>query len=379
MPTLRILAAAALLAVVGCKPEVAPALPAPPKIPVAAVVTRDVPVWLEAIGETAGAVDVAIRARVDGVLDSMAFAEGEPVKKGQLLYTIDPTPFEAKVREADGKLAEAKARFVRAESNLARVRPLVKIDALSKRTLDDAVAEFEASKGVVAAAQASVDNAKIELGYTKITSPIAGLIGISEAKPGEYVGQYPNPVVLNTVSRLDPIKVRFSITEQEYLDAVRRFGPNGPAKKKGEGEGKLDLFLADGSKFPHKGHAELAGREIDPRTGTLTIEALFPNPDKTLRPGQFARIRAALEVKKDSPLVPQRAVVELQGTYQVFVVDGLNKVQVRKVKPGARVGSLWAIDEGIKAGERVVVEALHRVRPGMTVEPVAPQAGAPTP
>jgi len=372
-----LLAAALLLA--ACDEKKKPPPPPTPKVPVIQVITQDVPVYLEAVGETAGSLDIQIRARVDGIIEKVHFKEGGFVEKGDPLYTIDPAPFAAKLREAEGQLAEANARLVRAASDLGRVRPLVEIDALSKRTLDNAIAERDASKGLVDAAQAVIENAKIDLGYTKIYAPFHGLIGESEAYASDYVGRYPNPIVLTTVSKMDPIKVRFSISEDDYLGLVRKEQAERAAGKpeKDSKEIKLELFLADGALYPHPGTFSFAGREIDPKTGTLSLEATFPNPrlpgrreSHALRPGQFARVRTTIAIKKDAPLVPQRAVREIQGTYQVFVVTDRNKVENRTVKVGVRVGELWLIEEGVRSGEKVVVAALHRVRSGMVVEPV---------
>jgi membrane fusion protein (multidrug efflux system) len=383
-PHRYLLVATLLLAACETKKEQPP--PPPPKIPVVEVTIQDVPVYLEAVGETAGDLDIQVRARVDGVLEKMYFDEGKYVRKGELLYSIDPAPFEAKLREAQGQLAEANAKFVRADSDLKRVRPLVEIDALSKRTLDNAIAEFDASKGLVAAAQATVENAKIDLGYCKIHAPIDGLIGVSQAYESDYVGRYPNPIVLATVSKLDPIKVKFSISEQEWLALVRK-AQAAEASGEKKHSASLELFLADGSLYPHKGTFLFAGREINAQTGTLALEATFPNPAlevvnargkkekiHKIRPGQFARVRATVEVKKNATLVPQRAIRELQGTYQLYVVTPQNKIENRNVKVGVRVKDLWLIEEGVKAKERVVVSGLHRVRPGMTVQPVAPAA-----
>ena len=379
-----LLAATLLLAACDSTKQAPP--PPPPKVPVVQVITQDVPVYLEAVGETAGSLDIRIRARVDGILEQVHFKEGKFVKKGQLLYTIDTDVLEGKVRGAQGNLAEVRARLVRAESELSRVRPLVEIDALSKRTLDFAIAELEASKGEVAVAQALVDNTKVNLSYSKIYAPIDGLIGASEAYESDYVGRYPNPIVLTTVSQLDPIKVRFSISEQDWLMLVRKRQAIEATGKKQEPdeEVKMELFLADGSLYPHPGKFSFAGREIDAKTGTLLIEATFPNPKlevlnrknekqeyHTIRPGQFARVRSTIEIRRNATLVPQRAVRELQGTYQVFVVTEQDKVESRSVKIGVRVGELWLIEKGIKAGERVIVGGLHRVRSGMTVVPVA--------
>ena len=373
--TFRVVVAFGLAAVVGffgagCSEE-PPAAPPPPKIPVVRVETQDVPVILEAVGQTVGSDDIEVRARVDGVLEEIHFREGLPVEKGQLLYSIDPTPFDARVRSAEGKVAEAKARFTSAESELARVRPLVEIDALSKRTLDAAVAEYEASKGLVQAAEADLENAKIERGYTEVQSPIEGLIGASEAYVGDYVGQFLNPVVLNTVSRLDPISVRFSISEREYLRYARRVVEQGKTMEEAakEDEEELELLLADDTVHPHRGVVDFADRQINPETGTLLLEANFPNPDKVLRPGQFARVRAVVEMKKNATVVPQRAVVELQGIQQVYVVAEDGTVEVRRVTPGIKFDDMIQLDSGIEAGEWVAIEGMQRLRPGLKVDP----------
>lgn len=368
---------AALLA--ACSKPATPAAgtggPPPPKIPVVQVESRDVPIFLEAVGELVGSVDIDIRARVDGVLEGLHFEEGFKVAKGADLYTIDPKPYESRVREAEGKVAEATARFVRAEADLKRIRPLVEIEALSERTLDQAVGEFDASKGLLQAAEASLENARIELGYTRITSPIDGLIGRTEAKVGEYVGRYPNPVVLNTVSKIDPINVEFSISEREYLTTARRVqagATDAPAAmKENAGDTALELYLSDGSLHPHRGVVELADRQINADTGTLLLEATFPNPARILRPGQFARVRAIIDTKENAAVIPQRCVRELQGIYQVFVISEDGKVDVRRVSPGTRFDDMWQIDEGVKPGEWVAIEGLQKLRPGMTVVPAA--------
>lgn len=374
--------AAGSLFLISCDAPQAPQELAVPTAPVVPVIVQDVPLYAEAVGETAGSLDIQVRARIDGVIESLHFQEGRRVRKDQLLYKIDPAPFRAKVRDAEGQLAQAKADFVRADSNLKRVRPLVAIDALSQRTLDEAEAQFKAAQGLVESAEAILENAEIELGYAEIRSPIDGLIGASEAYENDYVGRSPNPIVLNTISKLDPIKVRFAISESEYLDLVRRgiakkedTDPNQPPEERPQ---NIELYLADGSQHPHLGRFTFAGREIDTATGTLQVEAVFPNPEESLRPGQFARIRSALEVQEDALLVPQRAVVELQGTYQVFVVNENSEVEVRRVRTGERVGELWVILEGISAGEQVVAAGLHRLRPGMKVvtTPYEPEATA---
>ncbi|MHC5063774.1 MAG: efflux RND transporter periplasmic adaptor subunit [Planctomycetota bacterium] len=369
-----------LVLLVACD-ELGPAAPPPPpEVVVTEVVAEDVPYYMEFVGQTAGVLDIQIRARVDGVIDEVAFEEGKPVTKEQLLYRIDPAPFQAKLREAQGQLAEANARFVRAKSDLGRIEPLVKIDALSKRTLDDAQAEHDAAKGLVDAAEALVENAKIDLSYTELRSPIDGLIGISEAYEGDYVGRYPNPVVLATVSDLDPVRVRFSVSERDYLKFVQEKLSRAKAEGKSIDElveddpSPLELYFSDGSKHPDIGKVDFADREIDSTTGTLMLEATFPNEQGVVRPGQFARVRALIRMMEGAAIVPQRAVQEIQGTYQVIVVDAENKASTRRIVPGIRLEDRWVIDEGLKVGERVVVEGLHRVRTGMVVSPIKPEA-----
>jgi membrane fusion protein (multidrug efflux system) len=364
------------LPLVACEQKKKPSAPPPPRVPFVEVITRDVPIQVEAIGETAGSLDIQVRARVEGTLEKVHFDEGKPVDKDALLYTIDPAPFQAKVREAEGNVAGAHAKFVRAENDLKRIRPLVEIDALAKRSLDNAIAEFKASEGVLKASRAALEFAKIQLGYTEVRSPIDGLIGVSAAYAGDFVGRSPNPVVLTTVSKLHPIRVRFSITERDYLNLTARYGGDKAAREKKEKEASLELFLANGDKHPHLGRFSFAGREIDPKTGSLTIEAVFDNPERRIRPGQFARVRSTLEVRKNAPLVPQRAVRELQGIYQVVVITPQNKAETRQVQLGVRVGELWMVEKGLSSGERVAVAGLHRIRKGMTVVPIpAAEAG----
>jgi membrane fusion protein (multidrug efflux system) len=354
----------------GCGPSEPPAQPVL-EIPVTQVIQRDVPIPIEMVGQTLGSVDIPIRARVEGVLESMNFQEGRNVKAGDLLYTIDPRPFESKVVEAQGRLAEARTMLAKAKSDLGRIRPLAEMKAVSQQDLDSAVAQYEAAKGTVQAAEAQVEQAKIELSYTRITSPIDGRIGISEAKVGEFVGRQPNPVVLNFVSQTDPIRVRFSINEREYLRFARRFaelrGQAETAPREGEG---LELILADSTLHPYPGQVVSYSAAIDPATGTFTLEADFPNPDNIVLAGQFARVRAVAEVRHDALLVPQRAVSELQGNYRVFVIRPDNTVELRVIEPGPRIDDLWLIDKGLEPGERVAVEGILRLQNGMTVKPV---------
>jgi len=345
-------------------------VPPPLEIPVFEVIEQDVPIIIEMVGQTLGSSDIPIRARVDGTLESIEFLEGRVVQKNQLLYTIETRPYDAKVVEAKGYLAEAKTARAKAKSDLDRIRPLAEINAVSQQDLDSAVAQFHAAEGSVQAVAAQVEQALIELGYTKIYSPINGRIGLTRAKVGEYVGKDPNPIVLNYVSQTDPIRVRFSINERQFLEFARKFTDTIERNdEEAETESNLEMILADGSIHAYKGRVRSYEAAIDPTTGTLTLEAEFPNPDTHVLAGQFARIRALVEVRENTLLVPQRAVSELQGNFQVMVIRQDNVVEVRKVKTGPVHDNLLVIEEGLKAGERVATEGLLRLRNGMKVIP----------
>jgi membrane fusion protein (multidrug efflux system) len=363
---------AALAAACG-KPE-PPAMP-PMEVAVATVQPRDIPIYLDMIGQTLGSVDIPIRARVDGVLEEIHFLEGRDVTKDQLLYVIDPTPFEAKVVEAKGRLAEAETRLAKAASDLERIRPLAEMDAVSKQDLDAAVAQFEAAEGSVQAANAQVEQAEIQLGYTRITAPVSGLIGITQAKVGEYVGRSPNPVVLNVVSKTDPIRVRFSINEREYLRFRRKFAQSlDDLREERSDDNTLKLILSDGSVHEHMGAIVSFDAAIDATTGTLTLEADFANPDRIVLPGQFARVRGTLEERSAALAVPQRAVMETQGIFQLAVVGDDGTVDLRQVQMGPRIDDEWIVESGLEPGERVALEGLQRMRSGMQV--VAKDAAA---
>jgi len=292
------------------------------------------------------------------------------VKKGQLLYTIDPQPFEAEVAEQQSRVAQAETRLVKAENDLKRVRPLADLNAVSQRDLDAAIAERDAAESEVEAANASLRQARIRLGYTKIKSPITGIIGITEAKEGDFVGREPNPVVLNAVSRLDTILVRFSITETQYLRLARYEMEQDTLDQVDDLDFGLDLILADGSMYDHKGKIDFADRQVDPTTGTILLQASFPNPDEILRPGQFARVRALIIILTDGIMIPQRCVTEIQGIFQVFIVNEQNEVEIRRVDAGRKKGNMWIINEGLTRGEKVVLEGMQQARPGSKVNPV---------
>ncbi len=366
-----------VLTAAACTKPPAPQAP-PTEIPVTQVVERDEPITLDMVGTTLGAVDIEIRARVEGYLEGMHFREGSSVRKGSLLYDIDPREYQARVGQAQGQLAEAETLLVKADADVARYKPLAEMKAVSERDLDTALAQQGAARGRVEAARAALDGARLDLSYTKIEAPIDGLIGFSKAKIGDFVGRPPNPVILNTISDVRSVRVQFSITEREYLELMKKGAEDQRAGTKQE-KRSLQLLLADGSTYPYPGMVDFTEREIDPTTGTLRIQATFPNPDKLLRPGQFARVRAVIETKKGALLVPQRAVQEIQGNYRVFVVGEDNKIQVRAVEPGPRVGELWLIEHGLNPGDRVVLEGLQKVQADQVVVPkvVAPPTTAP--
>ena len=359
---------AAIILIAGCKKEEQAAPPAR-EVKVVAAAVKDVPLEREWTGELMGAVDVEIRARVDGWLTAIHFQDGTQVKKGQLLYSIDPTEREQAVAEAKGRLAAAQTLRSRAEADVNRYTPLAASGAVSKRDLERAEAELGARSGEVDAASASLRLAEVNLGYAQVYSPIDGLIGISRARVGDYVGRPPNPVVLNTVSRVDSVHARFSVTEQEYLEFVRRAAGQKTSRDKIE----LSMVLSDGSVYPRKGYAIYSERQVDAATGTLRIDASFPNPQYLLRPGQFARIRAVVDTKKNAVVVPSKALTELQGQYQAYVVGPDNKTQLRAVTVSSTTGGLAVIETGIKGGENVVVEGSQLVRPDMPVTPVVLQ------
>lgn len=343
--------------------------PPPPKVTVYQTEAREVPIYQEFVGQIYGYKDINITARVEGYLEGIHFDEGSRVKKGELLYVLESQQFEADVAAKMSGVAGAKTVLTEAETYLNRIKPLAKEKAVSQSDLDSAVAQYEVSISSVKAAQANLKAAKIQLGYTKIYSPISGIIGKTKAKVGDFVGRSPNPIILNTVSRIDTVLVQFFITESQYLMFMRRFmlkidtGELDKAKKSG-----LELILSDGSVYDHKGKADFVNREVDPATGALLIQASFPNPDELLRPGQFARVKGEIEVVKDGILIPQRCVIELQGTFTVYVVGADNKIEVREVKVGPKIKSFWLIREGLKADEKVVYEGLQKVKGGTVVD-----------
>lgn len=358
-----------LLTILACSKEEAPKVaPPPPKVTVIVTETQEVPIYQEFVGQIFGDKDIAIRARVEGFLEGIHFQEGSEVASGDLLYTLESQPFEEKVAAQLSRVAEAETMLAKAKGDLDRIRPLAKVKAVSESDLDTAVAIYEASIASLKAAKAYLRAAEIQLGYTKVYSPINGIIGKTQAKVGDFVGREPNPVILNTVSQIDTVRVEFFITESQYLE-LARLRAKSEGSQKGREKQRLELILVDGSIYGHKGKADFVGREVDPTTGAMLVQASFPNPEKLLRPGQFAKVKAELYVVKEGILIPQRCVAELQGFFSVFVVEEGNKVERREVKIGPKIGGSWLITEGLKPGEKVVYEGLQLVRDGVIVEP----------
>ena len=365
-----------LVLLFSCSKEEQPGL-TPPDIPVYQTKEQEVPIYQEFVGQIYGFKDIAIRARVEGFLEEIHFKEGSRIAKDTLLYTLESQQFEANVAAKMSRVAEAQTMLAKAESDLNRIKPLAEEKAVSESDLDAAVAQHEASIESVKAAEANLRAAKIQLGYTKIYSPISGIIGKTKAKVGDFVGRSPNPVILNTISRIDTVLVEFFITETQYLLLARRYESSNAAADQGEKGDDLELILADGSLYEHKGKVDFVDREVDSTTGAMLIQASFPNPDELLRPGQFARVKAKAAVVKNGILIPQRCVTELQGLYSVFVVDNSNKVKNREVKAGPKIKQFWLIKEGLKSGEKVVYEGLQKVKDGAVVNPIIKEIALP--
>ena len=338
---------------------------------------RNVPLSIDMVGSTLGTKDVPIRARVEGFLETVEFMEGTFVTEGDLLYTIDAQPFQAKLVAAQSELAAAQTMLAKSVSDLGRIRPLAEMKAVSEQDLDGAVAQEAASRAGVRASEAGVDLANIELSYTRIMAPISGLIGLTQAKAGEFVGREPNPVVLNTVSDIDPIRVRFSISEREYLIMARTYmaehesTARAEARQRSDRPLNLELILADGSKHTQKGKVVAASQSINQETGTYTMEASFSNPSKLILPGQFARVRAPYQELENVVVIPRKAISELQGLFRVYVVDAAGQVSVKEITLGPKTGNDVVVESGLNAGETVIVEGIQKVRPGMIVDPVS--------
>jgi len=398
------------------KPAQAPAGAPPPGVEVVQVEQRDVPIYGEWIGTLDGMINADVKAQVQGYIISKEYTEGSYVKKGQILFEIDPKPLQAALDQANGQLsqargqlqqataqlsqaqaqlAQAKANQVKTQMDVNRYTPLASKGVVPQQQLDDAVqanlateAQVSASsaavetasgaiataKALVQSAEAAAKNAHINLEFTTVTSPVDGVAGIANAQVGNLVS--PTSSVLTTVSTLDPIKAYFTVTEQEYLKYVRQ-SLFETGHRSGEQQLELQLVLADGTAYPHKGKFFVADRSVDQKTGAIRLAGLFPNPGNILRPGQFGRVRAITATRSGALMVPQRSVSEMQGTYQVAVVGKDNTVDIRRVEVGERIDSMWIIARGLKPGESVVTEGIQKVRPGATVTPREFIAAAP--
>jgi membrane fusion protein (multidrug efflux system) len=357
------------LTLVHCKGETASAPPPSlVQVEVVDVIQKDVPIHMEWVGTTDGSNNALIRAQVSGYLMKRPYTEGAFVKKGDLLFELDPSKFQTALDQALGDLAKAQAQFTKTKQDVERDTPLAKQGAISQKEMDDSVQAHAAAKGSFAAAKAAVEQAKLNLGWTRITAPIDGVVGIAKAQIGDLIDLNTE---LTSMSTLDPIRVYFPVSEQDYLAASDKI----QLRYKEQSDGKeysgpqLELILSGETVYPHKGKFHLVDRQVDVKTGTIRVAALFPNPNNVLRPGQFAKVRAVTKTREKAILVPQRAVTEMQGSYQVAVVTPENKVDIRLVKVGQRSGSLWIIDKGLTLGDRVVVEGLQKVKAGMTVDP----------
>ena len=357
-----------LAAVSACAKEAPPATPPPPEVLVTAPIQRDVPVYMELVGQAVGFQDVEIRARVEGFLETVAFTEGSLVRKGQLLYRIDPKPLQAILANAKANLATSQARLEKARNDVNRFKPLVAQQAVSQQELDNAVSAQDAALAQVDAGRAAVEKAEFDLSYTTISAPLDGLIGTTKVKTGNLVGRGESTLLV-TISQIDPILFRAGIAEAEYLRVARRMTEQ---RAQGIVRGEktpIQLILADGTVHPQPGYLDAVERNIDTLTGTIALQIKFPNPERLVRPGQFGRVRFVIDMKPGALLVPQRAVQELQNLYNLAVVGADNKVSFRTVRVGPREGTLWVIEEGLKPGERVIVEGLQRVGEGAVVNP----------
>jgi membrane fusion protein, multidrug efflux system len=362
-----------ILALIGCQKS-QQSTTSPPDVEVVEVLQKDVPIWKEWIGTLDGLWNAQIRPQVTGYLLRQTYKDGAFVKKDQLLFEIDPRTFQAAVDQykgqlanAEGLLASAQANQVKTQNDVNRYAPLAKEQAIPQQDLDTAIqvnlgakAQVDAAKAQIEAAKGQLASAQLNLGFTRVLSLIDGVAGIAQGQIGDLVTP---STLLTTVSTVDPIKIYFPVSEREYLDYVKEH----PDEDKRHL--RLQLILANGLVYPHEGQTTLVDRQVDVKTGTLRVQGLFPNPGNVLRPGQYARVRTIIATRRGALLVPQKAVSELQGNYQVAVVGSDNKVQIRPVKVGEQVGTEWIIEQGLKPGERVVAEGVQKVRGGMTVNP----------
>ena len=354
-----------------CKDESVKVIP-PQKIKVYKVTSKTVPIYEEFVGQVFGEKDIPIRARVEGFLDEIHFLEGSNIEKGKLLYVIDPDPQKEAVAAKQSMVAQANTLLIQKESDLNRIKPLAALDAVSKRELDMAQAQRDAAISSLKAANADLNIAKINLSYTRILSPIDGIIGRTLAREGEFVGKNPNPVILNTVSDISNIRVQFFLSENEYLRIAEKYSKAQRDSTKGAEVKKIavELYLSNGNLFNQKGLLDFIDRNIDTSTGTILVQATFPNPDKIIRPGQFVRVKVKVMDLQDALLVPQKCLIELQGQYSVLIVNKENKIETVQVVIGEKIPGYTIIKSGIKSGDQLILEGLQKAKPGLVVIPV---------
>lgn len=361
-----VVASAALLPLMGCGENTKAAAPPPPEVQVVPVEQRNVPIYGEWVAILDGDVNADIRPQVNGYLIKQNYREGSLVRKGDVLFEIDPRPLQAALEQAQGQQAQAEAQLSKTAMDVKRDTPLAKQSAIPQAQLDNDIQANAAAIAILKANKAQVEQARLSLGFTKVRSLVDGVAGLAKGQIGDLVGP---TTVLTTVSKIQPIKVYFSVSEQEYLPFATRISEVMTGKRVAGKNKNLELILSDGSIYPHKGAVVVADRQVDLKTGTIRFAAQFENPKSVLRPGQFARVRLPTSVAKDALLVPQRAVMETQGSYQVAVVKPDNKAGIRPVKVGERVGNMWIIQEGLEPSDRVIVEGFQKVKEGEPVNP----------
>jgi RND family efflux transporter MFP subunit len=349
---------------VGCSRKPAQTAPPPPEVLVTTVTPRDVPRVLERVATLDGFINANINAQVQGYIVSRDYQEGSVVKKGDLLFQIDPRPFEAALAQAKGTLAKDKANQVKADADEKRAMDLFNKKVISDQERDTAIAAAQAGRANIEADEAAVKQAELNLGYTKITAPIDGVAGFTNNQVGDLVGPSTGP--LTTVSQIDPIKAVVTAGEGPFTDFVSRH-PDADERQRYIKSLDFELILGNGNVYPHKGKFYALDRNLDVKTGSIRYEVTFPNPGNILRPGQFGKVRFVADIKKGAMVVPQEAVNELQGSFQVAVVDQNNKVSIRPVKMGERIGALWEVTDGLKSGDKVIVQGVQKAREGSTV------------
>ena len=348
----------------GCSRKAQQVAPPAPEVLATTVIPRDVPVLHEAVATLEGFITATINAQVQGYIISRDYKEGGLVKKGDLLFQIDPRPFQATLDQAKGQLAVAQSNQTKADADVKRALKLFQQKVISDQERDTYINSASSTKANVQAAEAAVRQAEVNLGYTKITAPIDGIVGIAKAHVGDLVG--PSSGTLTTISQVDPITAVVNVGEQSFTEFITDH-PDPDERERYLHGLQFDLRLSDGSLYPHKGKFDAEDRNLDPKTGSIRMQLTFPNPGNRLRPGQFGNVRAAIKVAKGALVIPEQAVTEIQGNRMVAVVDSENKIAMRPVKMGEHAGGMWQVLEGLKPGEKVVVQGLLKVRPGSPV------------